>query len=69
MVVPLVFILLATVILFSMEHKDVAWMVSYLGTPLVMVANLVYIVFFHSRNRWKGANWVTRYVNVITFRR
>lgn len=68
-VVPLIVILWAVSILFLLGHRNTATMVSNLGTFLVVLLNLVYVVFFHSRERWINSNWQTRTIKIFTFQR
>ncbi len=68
-VLPLVFVVALTVMLFLQGYRDAAYMVSNLGTVLVVLGNVVYIVFSHSRKRWEGVPWKGRLLRLFTFRR
>ncbi len=68
-VAPLVVIIIAAACLFAVGHGDAAWAVSNLGTILVLIGNLVYIVIWNSRKRWPGTTAWERLVKVMTFER
>lgn len=43
-IIPLVILMIATVIVFFTVSHDTAWVVSYLGTPIILMANIIYIL-------------------------
>lgn len=43
-IIPLVILMIATVIVFFTVGHDTAWVVSYLGTPIILMANIIYIL-------------------------
>lgn len=51
--VPLLIVIVATIMVFMTGHKDIAWIVSYGGTVLVLLANLIYILLYDPMRRWK----------------
>ena len=69
LVIPYVVLFLATILLFASGHPDVAWAVGWLGSAFVVVANLVYIVVWHSLERWPNTHWTERLRRVMTFQR
>jgi len=67
--IPLITLIVVTWAMFFAGHRDAAVAVSQLGTALVLLGNLVYITFVHSRSRWPDANWSERLTRVLTFQR
>ena len=63
----LALILISTVLFFG--HRQAATLVSNLGTMAVLLANLVYIVFWHSKKRWPNTSAPERLKRVLLFRR
>jgi len=68
-VIPLLLVMVASLVLFGRGQGDTAGIVANLGTFLVMLGNVVYVVFVHSRRRWPGANWRERFVRLFTFQK
>lgn len=69
LMVPIAAILVATVAFFFAGYEDAASLVGNLGTLFVMMANVVYIVFFHSRKRWPNTTSEERFKRLFTFTR
>jgi len=68
-VVPLLLIIVVAIVLLAMGDKNASWMVSNLGTAVVMLLNILYIAFWHSRSRWPGLSWSQRLTKVVWFER
>ncbi len=60
-------VLVVTVMYFV--HKPEATFISNAGTLVILLGNLAYIVFWHSRKRWPGTSAAERLKRVLTFRR
>lgn len=69
LIIPLALIILTTIILYMMGHKDIAQIVSAFGIVLVIFGNIFWILFFHSRKRWPKVNWWKRLMFVLTFKK
>lgn len=69
LVVPLVAIIIAAIILNAIGSNNTAWFVSYIGTVMVMLGNLLYIAIWHSRTRWPGTTWRQRLTKVVWYER
>lgn len=67
--IPLVFVAALAVMLALLGYPVAAYAVNYLGTVLVVLGNVAYIVFYDSRKRWKGVSSRDRLVRLLTFRR
>lgn len=70
MVIPLMSIIVASMLLFLFELKDLAWMVGTLGTAfLVIVVVPIYIVFFDSKKRWPDLTASQRFMRMMSCKR
>lgn len=67
-VAPLLLVIVIALVLDVLGYKH-ARTVSNIGTLIVMVANIIYVVAYHSRARWPGATWRQRFYNLFTFKR
>ena len=65
----LVVILVAAPALQLAGYNDASWAVAWLGTPLVMLAILGWVVAVDSRKRWPGKSWLVRLGKVMFFER
>ena len=69
LVLPLVFILVACTVLFILGYTTAQISIfSYLGSFLVVAGNAIYIVFWHSKSRWKDATPAERAKNLFMFK-
>jgi len=66
---PLVVLVATSMILFAKGHELAASLVSSLGTMVVMLANVVYIIGWHSRKRWPRASAGERTKRLFSFDR
>ncbi len=66
---PLLGVTFASTLLFCLGHRIAATLVADLGTLFVMLGNVVYIVGWHSRTRWRGAPAAERLRRLLTYRR
>ena len=66
---PLLTVLLLSLILAFMGHITAAQALGGPGTLVVLLLAFAYIVFFDSRGAWKGANWITRIINILSYTR
>lgn len=69
LVIPLLLVIVGSIVLVLMGHRDAAMVFSNLGTVLVILGNLIYIAFFDSRKRWKGSSLSERLIKLFTFQR
>ena len=70
---PLVLVLIVASVVFwsdprSHTRGNVAWLISYGGTFLVLIGNVLWAVF-DSRRRWPGVPAFTRFARIVTFYR
>lgn len=47
-IVPMVLLFVATIIVFFTVSHDAAWLLSYIGTPLILLGNVIYIWSSHA---------------------
>lgn len=62
--VPLTILVILTLVL---DNRGAMWC-SYVGVPLVMLANAIYIIFWRSKKRWNNASAMERAGNLFTFK-
>lgn len=69
LVVPTLIVLVVTLWLFASGRYRLARAVADLGAFIVVLANVVYIVAWHSRKRWPGTTWRVRLAKLVTSQR
>ncbi len=68
-VVPLLAVLLATLVVFFCGYHAAAENLSLFGTTAVVIGNLAWVTFFHSRRWWPNESWPKRLGRLLTFDR
>jgi len=68
-VVPLLLIIVAVIVLFAIDYRNAAWVVSALGTTLVMFLNVLYLALWDSRSRWPRLTWSQRLTKIASYER
>lgn len=68
-VVPMLVIIAVVPALWATGHREASWAVSNVGSALVMLGNVVYIVLRHSVRRWPGTTARQRLRNLFGFKR
>jgi hypothetical protein len=68
-VLPLLaIILIAPLLLLSGQIEERRLLLAVnLTVPLILLGNVMYIVFFHSRSRWPNTTWGQRFVRLFSF--
>lgn len=69
LVVPLLLIIDVSIVLFLTGYSETAVALNSIGTAVVILGNIVYIIAFHSRKRWPGTTWSERLKRLFTFSR
>jgi hypothetical protein len=69
LVIPYMVLIPIVVVFFCTGHSNVAWFFGNVGSLFIMLANVVYVVAFHSRKRWAGVSWRVRLNRLLTFQR
>lgn len=69
LVLPLLLVIAAAIVLIVFGYPNIASVVGYGGTVVVLLLVMLYVVFVDSKRRWPEASTWQRYANVITFKR
>lgn len=68
-IVSILLVLIAALVVFITVSPAVGALVSELGTLMVMLGWLAWVIIFDSRKRWPGASVAQRADRVMTFKR
>ena len=69
LIFPLFVLTVAVMVLFMTRHPKAAYVVSNLGTIVILTANTIFIVAFDSRKRWPNDTWSGRLRKLFSFQR
>ena len=68
-IIPLLLLMFICVVLVLSGHSNVGIALSIIGTPLVLLVTMIYIVAIDSKKRWPELHWTDRLTKVLTLQR